>query len=170
MGEVISLWVIGLAQVGVEHILSAGCLPPAEGSTVTNTELISFTSPGFSTFSVQRPCDQRPCELASTCGKPKLRAELSPSLARARYFPGATHSRRGGPCSPSREFGLALHQIQRAIEAHVSLKQTLYSWNQIATSSRGKVAEAAASIGEMVLQGRSNETCRPSEADFYAES
>jgi hypothetical protein len=47
-------------------------------------------------------------------------------------LPWATHSRRGGPCSPSREFGLALQQIQQAIEPHVSLKRTLYSWNQIA--------------------------------------
>ena len=37
-----------------------------------------------------------------------------------------------GPCSPSRESSFALHQIQQAIEPHVSLQQTLYSWNQIA--------------------------------------
>ena len=44
----------------------------------------------------------------------------------------ATHSRRGGPCSPSRQFGFALHQIQQAIEPHLSFQQTLYSWNQLA--------------------------------------
>jgi hypothetical protein len=88
MGEVISLWVIGLAQVGVEHILSAGCLPPAEGSTVTNTELISFTSPGFSTFSVQRPCDQRPCELASTCGSLSYALSSLPLWLGRDIFPG----------------------------------------------------------------------------------
>jgi hypothetical protein len=31
-----------------------------------------------------------------------------------------------------REFSFALHQIQQAIEPHLSLQQTLYSWNQIA--------------------------------------
>ena len=46
--------------------------------------------------------------------------------------PRATHSRRGAPCSPSREFSFALHQIQQAIEPHLSLQQALYSWNQIA--------------------------------------
>jgi hypothetical protein len=52
---------------------------------------------------------------------------------RARYFPlGLPHSRRVGPCSPSREFSFALHQIQQAIEAGLSLQQTLSSWNQIA--------------------------------------
>ena len=46
--------------------------------------------------------------------------------------PGATHSRHGGPSSPSREFSFALRQIQQAIEPHLSFQQTLYSWNQIA--------------------------------------
>jgi hypothetical protein len=46
--------------------------------------------------------------------------------------PRATHSRRGAPCSPSREFSFALHQIQQAIEPHLFLQQTIYSWNQIA--------------------------------------
>lgn len=46
--------------------------------------------------------------------------------------PRATHSRHGGPCSPSREFSFALHQIQQAIEPHLSFQQMLYSWNQIA--------------------------------------
>jgi hypothetical protein len=34
--------------------------------------------------------------------------------------------------SPSREFSFSLHQIQHAIEPHLSLEQSLYSWNQIA--------------------------------------
>jgi hypothetical protein len=46
--------------------------------------------------------------------------------------PRATHSRQVGPCSPSREFSFAFHQIQEAIEPHLSLQQTLHSWNQIA--------------------------------------
>jgi len=37
-----------------------------------------------------------------------------------------------GPCSPWPEFSFALHQIQQAIEADLSLLQTLSSWNQIA--------------------------------------
>jgi hypothetical protein len=40
--------------------------------------------------------------------------------------------KRGAPSSPSREFSFSLHQIQQAIEPHLSLQQTLYSWNQIA--------------------------------------
>jgi hypothetical protein len=31
-----------------------------------------------------------------------------------------------------REFGFALHQIQSAIEPHLSLRQTLLTWNEIA--------------------------------------
>jgi hypothetical protein len=38
-----------------------------------------------------------------------------------RIPPRATHSRRRGPWSPSREFSFALHQIQQAIEPHLSL-------------------------------------------------
>jgi hypothetical protein len=30
------------------------------------------------------------------------------------------------------KFGFGLHQIQQAIEPHLSLQQTLYSWNEIA--------------------------------------
>jgi hypothetical protein len=48
------------------------------------------------------------------------------------FPPRATHSRRRGPCSPSREFSFALHQIQQAIEPHLPLQQTLFSWNEIA--------------------------------------
>jgi hypothetical protein len=48
------------------------------------------------------------------------------------FPPRATHSQRGEPYSPSREFSFALHQIQQAIEPHLSLQRTLYSWNQIA--------------------------------------
>ena len=57
------------------------------------------------------------------------------------------HSRRRGPCSPSREFSFALHQIQQAIEPHLSLQQTLYSWNQIAQAlaerSRNRLLQLA---------------------------
>ena len=59
--------------------------------------------------------------------------------------PGAC-SRRG-PCSPSREFSFALHQIQQAIEPHLSIQQTLYSWNQIgqalAEDSRNRLLQLA---------------------------
>jgi hypothetical protein len=52
---------------------------------------------------------------------------------RARYFPlGLPILSAGGHVGPSREFSFALHQIQQAIEPHLSLQQTLYSWNQIA--------------------------------------
>jgi hypothetical protein len=63
-------------------------------------------------------------------------------------FPlGLPHSRRGGACSPSPEFSFALHQIQRAIEPHLSFQQTLYSWNQIAQAlaekSRNRLLQLA---------------------------
>jgi hypothetical protein len=52
-----------------------------------------------------------------------------------------------GPCSPSREFSFALHQIQQAIEPHLSFQQTLYSWNQIAQAlaekSRNRLLQLA---------------------------
>jgi hypothetical protein len=52
-----------------------------------------------------------------------------------------------GPCSPSREFSFALRQIQQAIEPHLSLQQTLYSWNQIAQNlaekSRNRLLQLA---------------------------
>jgi len=52
---------------------------------------------------------------------------------RSRYFPlGLPPPGAGDLGSPSREFSFALHQIQQAIEPHLSLQQTLYSWNQIA--------------------------------------
>jgi hypothetical protein len=51
------------------------------------------------------------------------------------------------PLSPSREFSFALHQIQQAIEPHLSLQQTLYSWNQIAQAlaekSRNRLLQLA---------------------------
>ena len=60
--------------------------------------------------------------------------------------PSGYHS-RGGPCSPSREFSFALHQIQQAVEPHVSLQQTGYSWNQIAEAlaekSRNRLLQLA---------------------------
>ena len=59
--------------------------------------------------------------------------------------PGA--GSRRGPCSPSREFSFALHQIQQAIEPHLSIQQTLYSWNQIgqalAEDSRNRLLQLA---------------------------
>jgi hypothetical protein len=66
--------------------------------------------------------------------------------------PRATHCRRGGPYSPSREFSFALHQIQQAIEPHLSLQQTLYSWNQIAQAlaekSRNRLLQSRWAKGE----------------------
>jgi hypothetical protein len=46
--------------------------------------------------------------------------------------PRATHSQPRRPPSLWREFSLALHQIQQAIEPHLSLQQTFSTWNQIA--------------------------------------
>ena len=72
-------------------------------------------------------------EIYVALGGPPCRHCPGGTPHRARYFPPrATHSRRAGPRSPSREFSFAPHQIQQAIEPHFSLKQTLYSWNQIA--------------------------------------
>ena len=66
------LWVIRFTKIGVEHLLSARLLTRRRRArTVTNTELISFTSSGFSTFNTQRPG-----ALASTRNRPKLRAEF----------------------------------------------------------------------------------------------
>ena len=52
-----------------------------------------------------------------------------------------------GPCSLSREFSFALRQVQQAIEPHLSLQQTLYSWNQIAQAlaekSRNRLLQLA---------------------------
>jgi hypothetical protein len=65
-----------------------------------------------------------------------------------RYFPlGLPTLAAGGPCSPSREFSFALHQVQQAIEPHLSFHQTLYSWNQIAQAlaekSRNRLLQLA---------------------------
>ena len=46
-----------------------------------------------------------------------------------------------------REFSFALHQVQQAIEPHLSFQQTLYSWNQIAQAlaekSRNRLLQLA---------------------------
>jgi hypothetical protein len=36
------------------------------------------------------------------------------------------------PLSRWREFSSALHQVQQAIQLHLPLKETLFSWNEIA--------------------------------------
>jgi hypothetical protein len=41
-----------------------------------------------------------------------------------------------------REFGFALHQVQRAIEPHFSLKHAPCNWNGIARAARGKCQNA----------------------------
>jgi hypothetical protein len=52
---------------------------------------------------------------------------------RARYFPlGLLTLGAWDHAVHLREFSFALHQIQQAIEADLSLQQTLSSWNQIA--------------------------------------
>ena len=68
-------------------------------------------------------------------------------LHRARYFPlGLPHSRRGDYVV-RREFSFVLHQIQRAIEPHLSFQQTLHSGNQIAQAlaekSRNRLLQLA---------------------------
>jgi hypothetical protein len=47
----------------------------------------------------------------------------------------------------NQESVFALHQIQQAIEPHLSLQQTLYSWNRIAQAlaekSRNRLLQSA---------------------------
>src|SRR5580692_1192289 len=73
------------------------------------------------------------------------------------FPPPATHSRRAGPCSPSREFSFALHQVQHAIEPHLSFQQTLYSWNQIAQA----LAEKSRNRLLQLAKWRAHETTHP---------
>jgi hypothetical protein len=85
---------------------------------------------------------------------------------RARYFPSGHPLSAGGPFSPSREFSFALHQIQPAIESHISLQHTLYSWNQIARGAGGKLAQAITATTEMAyliksFQRRNEAHCPP---------
>ncbi|MGA7765529.1 MAG: transposase [Candidatus Sulfotelmatobacter sp.] len=81
-----------------------------------------------------------------------LVALLTQKLIRigAIFPPGATYSQRTRPTSPWREFSFALHQIQQAIEPHLSLQQTLFSWNQIAQAlaenSRNRLLQLANDI------------------------
>ena len=65
---------------------------------------------------------------------------LTPKLIRIGrdISPWGTHSRRGGPPSPWREFSFALHQVQQAIEPLLVLQQTLSSWNQIARAEKSR--------------------------------
>jgi hypothetical protein len=82
-------------------------------------------------------------------------------LIRVGYFPPqATRSQRGGPSSPSREFRFALHQIQQAIEPHLSLQQRLCSWNQIAKALAEKSRNRLLQMAFLVLPFRQWEPFR----------
>src|SRR6266581_8958942 len=48
------------------------------------------------------------------------------------FPPRGSRFPRGKSHSRWREFSFALHQIQSAIEPHLSLRQTLLTWNEIA--------------------------------------
>jgi Transposase DDE domain len=63
-------------------------------------------------------------------------------------------SRRGRPPSPWREFSFALHQIQQAIEPCLSLRQTLFSWNQIARALAEKSRKRLPQFGNGMLPKR----------------
>jgi hypothetical protein len=63
--------------------------------------------------------------------------------------PRVSDSQRAGPYSPSREFSFALHQVQQAIEPHLSLSTNALFMESDCTGSRGKVTQPITSIGEM---------------------
>ena len=68
-------------------------------------------------------------------------------LHRARYSPSGYHTLGAGGHVVRREFSFVLHQIQRAIEPHLSFQQTLHSGNQIAQAlaekSRNRLLQLA---------------------------
>ena len=76
------------------------------------------------------------CELKPPCASRVFQPLLQRGYAESFMRAGNSRFPLNGPPSPSREFSFALHQIQQAIEPHLSLQKTLYSWNQIARKSR----------------------------------
>jgi hypothetical protein len=95
-----------------------------------------FTQPTW-TFTSGLPTDWSPApppDITTVATGQVPPAGLSPASMPTSIAatPRAPHSGRERPGSPAREFSFAFHQIQQAIEPHLSLQQTLYSWNQIA--------------------------------------
>src|SRR5580692_9823830 len=150
---VLMSWFVSTRRVSWRTLHTADISPPAAITHFIQSGAVRRMAgcPSWSRFGIYGPV------VCST--KERLRCSTGSSAitAQSDISPSAYPLSAGGACSPSREFSFALHQIQQAIEPHLSLQKTLCSWNQIAQA----LAEKSRNRLLQLAKWRAHETTHP---------